>query len=203
MKGRSCLESIWLRTSEKSAWNLPISSSDLPAARRSASAWGVCVGGRAGGWVGTARQETKAARAQREVGCLALPRKKKAKSSKRSRAPAHLWPVVLHLEEGHHLGGVQREALLHALLALPALAVRLALDEHLARLARAVPPRIGDGAGMRGATSVGLHQRGRARSVPCGGRGVAPAAPPPSRAVEANHLMRTAMAPGFLSRRPW
>jgi hypothetical protein len=40
MNGRSCFESIWLRHSEKSDSNLPISSSDLPAARRSASAWG-------------------------------------------------------------------------------------------------------------------------------------------------------------------
>ena len=54
-------------------------------------------------------------------------------------ACAHLGPVVLHLKERHHLGGVERVALLHALLALPALAVRLALDERLAGLAAAVP----------------------------------------------------------------
>ena len=174
-------------------------------------------------------------------------------------------------EEGAHLGLRQREPLLHALLALPRLAVRLALDEAEPRVARAVPAAAvqGGSAGKRRALARRSTQRSRGPPGPCqlrsqptavcrvglregwrerpvwsglptpsqarkkprkaralpsharsagdarartdaqrGGARLLPHTPRPvarrqHQRPAGAHRMRSAMAPGFLSRRPW
>jgi hypothetical protein len=229
MKGRSCLESIWPRHSLNSTLNLAISSSDLPAARRSASAWEGVVGAREGGLRGR-----RAARCMpRRVGAAARLREplrpqlpqRPARAPKRE-SPARRTLLRLPAPRCELPTLAQSYSISRNGTTWEASSVKRSLtDSSPFQLSRCVlrstntlrgsplPYHLrrrggrGGGAGLGERVGQARRQararRRRPQGRPHGDAGppvCSKPMPPPPRGA---HRMRTAIAPGFLSRRPW